>query len=144
MHKIYLATFNGVQKNRPKDKYYFLEIKYSKTSLAKTLIWQSLHKIILKFYGLLLSQLPFSSSFESLFHQTNIWDSAVIGARPSVTQNIPKWLQSIQGVRNMYNLKTLEKQSVSLDLDVPKKLFIYVKALESCYPNVHYLQICEW
>ena len=101
MHKIYVATFNGVQKNRPKDKYYFLEIKYSKTSLATTLIWWSLHKIILKFYGLLLSQLPFSSSFESLFHQTNIRDSAVIGAQPSVTQNIPKWLQSIQGVRNM-------------------------------------------
>ena len=40
LHKIYVATFNGVQKNRPKDKYYFLEIKYSKTSLATTLIWR--------------------------------------------------------------------------------------------------------
>ena len=36
-----LTTFapsNGVQKNRPNDKYYFFEIKYSKTSLTTTLI----------------------------------------------------------------------------------------------------------
>ena len=30
-------------KNRPKDKYHFLEIKYSKTSLTTTLIWQQLY-----------------------------------------------------------------------------------------------------
>ena len=96
LHKIYVATFNGVQKNRPKDKYYFLEIKYSKTSLATTLIWRSLHKIILKVYGLLLSQLPFSCSLESLLHQTNIRDSAVIRAHAfTVAQNVPKWRQSV-------------------------------------------------
>ena len=42
-----------------------------------------------------LSQLPFSSSFESLFRQTNIRDSAVIRTQAfSVAQNVPKWRQS--------------------------------------------------
>ena len=46
-------------------------------------------------YSLLLSQLPFSSSFESLFRQTNIRDSAVIRTQAfSVAQNVPKWRQS--------------------------------------------------
>ena len=65
-------------KKRPKDKYYFFKIKYSKTSLTTTLIRRPLCKLTLNFYSLLLSQLPYSSSFESLFHQTNIRDSAVI------------------------------------------------------------------
>ena len=37
-HKIYVATSNGAQNNRPKDKYYFLEITHSKTSPTTTLI----------------------------------------------------------------------------------------------------------
>ena len=37
-HKIYVAASNGVKKNRPKDKYYFVEMKYLKTSLTMTLI----------------------------------------------------------------------------------------------------------
>jgi len=79
-------------KNRPKDKYFFFEIKYSKTSLTTTLIRRPLYKLFLNFYSLLLSQLPFSSSFESLFHQTNIRDSAVIRAQAlSLAQNVPKW-----------------------------------------------------
>ena len=46
-------------------------------------------------YSLLQSQLPFSSSFESLFRQTNIRDSAVIRTQAfSVAQNVPKWRQS--------------------------------------------------
>ena len=54
-----------------------------KTSLTTTLIR-------------LQSQLPFSSSFESLFHQTNIQDSAVIQALAfSVAQNVSKWRQSV-------------------------------------------------
>ena len=79
--------------NRPKDKYYFFEIKYSKTSLTTTLIWRPLYKLTLNFYSLLLSQLPFSFS---LFHQINIRDSAVIQAQAfSVAQNAQKWQQSI-------------------------------------------------
>ena len=66
------------------------------TSLTTTLIWRLLYKLTLNFYSLLPSQLPFSSSFESLFHKTNIWDSAVIWAQAfSVAQNVPKWRQNI-------------------------------------------------
>ena len=73
----------------------FFGIKYSKTSLTTTLIWQPPYKLTLNFYSLLLSQLPFSSSFESLFCQTNIQDSAVIRTLAfSVAQNVPKWRQS--------------------------------------------------
>ena len=59
----------GRKKNRPKDKYYFFfffEIKNSKTTLTTTLICRLLCKLTLNFYSLLLSQLPFSSPFESL------------------------------------------------------------------------------
>ena len=60
----------GRKKNRPKDKYYFFffffEIKNSKTTLTTTLICRLLYKLTLNFYSLLLSQLPFSSPFESL------------------------------------------------------------------------------
>ena len=76
--KIYVAASNGAEKNKPKDKYYLFEIKYSKTSLTATLIWLPLYKLTLNFYSLLLPQLPFSYSFQSLFHQTNIRDSALI------------------------------------------------------------------
>ena len=71
-------------------------MKYSKTLLTTTLIWRPLFKLTSNFYSLLLSQLPFSSSFESLFHQTNIRDSAVIRAQTfSVAQNVPKWRQRV-------------------------------------------------
>ena len=69
------------KKNRPKDKYYFFEIEYSKTSLTATLTSRPIYKLALTFYSLLLSQLPFFSSFESLFQQTNIRDSAGIRAQ---------------------------------------------------------------
>ena len=92
----------GRKKNRPKDKYYFFDMKYSKTSLTTTLIWPPLYKLTLNFHSLLLSPLPFSSSFESLFHQTNIRDYAVIRAQAfSVAQNVPKWRQSVWRVRSM-------------------------------------------
>ena len=78
------------------DLWTFFEIKYSKTSLTTTLIWRPLYKLTLSFFSLLLSQLPFSSSFESLFHKTNIRDSAAIWAQAfSVAQNVPKWRQSV-------------------------------------------------
>ena len=84
------------KKNRPKDKYYFFEIQYSKTPLTTTLIWRPLYKLTLNFDSLLLSQLPFSFSFESLVHQTHIQDSAVIQAQAfSVAQNVPKWRQRV-------------------------------------------------
>ena len=71
-------------------------MKYSKTLLTTTLIWRPLFKLTSNFYSLLLSQLPFSSSFESLFYQTNIRDSAVIRAQSfSVAQNVPKWRQCV-------------------------------------------------
>ena len=71
-------------------------MKYSKTLLTTTLIWRPLFKLTSNFYSLLLSPLPFSSSFESLFHQTNIRDSAVIRAQAfSVAQNVPKWRQRV-------------------------------------------------
>ena len=102
-HKIFVAASNGVQKNRPKDKsYFFLKIKYWKTSLTTTLIWRPLYKLTLNFYSLLLSQWPFSSSFELLFHQTNIRDSAVIRAQAFwVAQNVSTWRQSVGQVRSM-------------------------------------------
>ena len=58
----------GRKKNGPKVKYYFFffEIKNSKTTLTTTLICRLLYKLTLNFYSLLLSQLPFSSPFESL------------------------------------------------------------------------------
>ena len=37
-HKIYVAGSNWAQKKDPSIKYYFFEIKYSKTSLTTTLI----------------------------------------------------------------------------------------------------------
>ena len=81
-------------KNRPKDKYLFFQIKYSKTSLTTTLIWRPLYELTLNFYSLVLSRLPFSSSFESLSHQTNVQDSAVIWAQafqlPRTFQNSGK------------------------------------------------------
>ena len=62
----------------------------------------ALYKLTLDFYSLLRSQWPFSSLFESLFHQTNIRDSAVIRAQAfSVAQNVPKWRQSVRRVRPM-------------------------------------------
>ena len=71
-------------------------MNYSKTLLTTTLIWRPLFKLTSNFYSLLLSPLPFSSSFESLFHQTNIRDSAVIRAQAfSVAQNVPKWRQRV-------------------------------------------------
>ena len=89
--KIYVAASNGAQKNRPKDKYYLFQMKQSKTSLTTTLIWRPLYKLTLNFYSLLLSQLPFSSSFESLSQ-----DSALIRTQAfSVAQNVPKWRQSV-------------------------------------------------
>ena len=95
LHKIYAATSNGTPpKNRLKDKYLFFQIKYSKTSLTTTLIWRPLYELTLNFYSLVLSRLPFSSSFESLFHQTNVQDSAVIWAQafqlPRTFQNSGK------------------------------------------------------
>ena len=111
---------NDIIKNRPKDKYYFFlnKVQYSKTSMTTTLIWRPLDKLTLNFYSLLLSQLPFSSSFESLFHQTNIRDSAVLIRSQvfSVAQNVPKWRQSVRRVRPMLNVKSLKKHSFSLDL----------------------------
>ena len=96
--KFLLPRQMGRKQNRPKDKYYFFlkKIKYSKTSLTTTLIWRPLYKLTLDFYSILLSQWPFSSSFELLFHQTNIRDSAVIRAQAfSVAQNVSKWRQSV-------------------------------------------------
>ena len=96
LHKIYAATSNGTPppKNRPKDKYLFFQIKYSKTSLTTTLIWRPLYELTLNFYSLVLPRLPFSSSFESLSHQTNVQDSAVIWAQafqlPRTFQNSGK------------------------------------------------------
>ena len=37
-HKIYVAGSNWAQKKDPSIKYYFFEIRYSKTSLTTTLI----------------------------------------------------------------------------------------------------------
>ena len=88
-HKICVCASNGAPKNRPKEKYYVFEI-------TTTLIWWLLYKLTLNFYSLILSQLPFSSSFESLFHQTNVRDSAVIWAQAfAVAQNVPKWQQRV-------------------------------------------------
>ena len=104
---------NDIIKNRPKDKYYFFlnKVQYSKTSMTTTLIWRPLDKLTLNFYSLLLSQLPFSSSFESLFHQTNIRDSAVLIRSQvfSVAQNVPKWRQSVRRVRPMLNRQKSKK-----------------------------------
>ena len=86
----------GAKKIETRISTIFLKIKYSKTSLTTTLIWRPLYKLTLDFYSILLSQLPFSSSFESLFHQTNIRDSAVIRAQAfSVVQNVSKCRQSV-------------------------------------------------
>ena len=107
-HKIYVGASNWAQKNRPMnrtinhrtfhsiDLWTFFEIKYSKKSSTTTLIWRPLYKLTLNFFSLLLSHMPFSSSFESLFHQANIRDSAKIWAQAfSVAQNVPKWRQSV-------------------------------------------------
>ena len=86
----------------------FLELKYLKTSLTTILIWQPLRKLTFNFYSLLLSQLPFSSSFESLFNQTNIQYSAVIWAWAfSVAQIAPKCGQSIRRVRPVFSWNSL-------------------------------------
>ena len=99
--KFTLPRQMGHRQNRPKNKIFF-EVKVSKTSLTTTLIWRPLYKLSLNFYSLSLSQLLFSSSFESLFHQTNIWDYAEIRAQAfSVAQNVPKWRQSVRRVRPM-------------------------------------------
>ena len=58
--KFTLPRQMGRQNNRPKDNYYFFEIKYSKTSLTTALIWRPLYKLTLNFCSLLQSQLPFS------------------------------------------------------------------------------------
>ena len=102
-HKIFAAASNGVQKKTdPRISTIFLKIKYSKTSLTTTLIWRPLYKLTLDFYSILLSQWPFSSSFELLFHQTNIRDSAVIRAQAfSVVQNVSKWRQGVGQIRPM-------------------------------------------
>ena len=60
-HKIYVTASNGAQKNRPKDKYYFFEIKYSKTLLTIDMT----ATLYFEIYSL-LSHLPFSSSFVSV------------------------------------------------------------------------------
>ena len=84
----------GHKNYRPKGKFFFFGKKITDT--VTSLIWRPLYKLTLNFYSLLLSQLPFSSSFESLFHKTNIRDSAVIWAQAfSVAQNVPKWTQNI-------------------------------------------------
>ena len=50
--------------------------------------------------------MPFSYSFESSFHQTNIRDSAVIRAQAfSVAHNVLKWRQSV-------DVKSLKKRSI--------------------------------
>ena len=86
----------------------FLELKYLKTSLTTILIWQPLRKLTFNFYSLLLSQLPFSSSFESLFNQTNIQYSAVIWAWAfSVAQIAPKCGQSIRRVCPVFSWNSL-------------------------------------
>ena len=78
----------------PRISFFFFGKKITDT--VTSLIWRPLYKLTLNFYSLLLSQLPFSSSFESLFHKTNIRDSAVIWAQAfSVAQNVPKWTQNI-------------------------------------------------
>ena len=84
------------QKIDPRISTIFFEIKNSKASLTTTLIWRLLYKLTLNVYSLILFQLPFSPSFESLFHQTNVRDSAVIQAQAfSVAQNVPKWRQRV-------------------------------------------------
>ena len=57
-HRTYLAVSNGAQKKIDPR----ISIKYSKTSLTKTLIGRPLYKVTLNFYSLLMSHLPFSSS----------------------------------------------------------------------------------
>ena len=84
------------QKIDPRISTIFFEVKNSKASLTTTLIWRLLYKLTLNVYSLILFQLPFSPSFESLFHQTNVRDSAVIQAQAfSVAQNVPKWRQRV-------------------------------------------------
>ena len=84
------------QKIDPRISTIFFEIKNSKASLTTTLIWRLRYKLTLNVYSLIVFQLPFSPSFESLFHQTNVRDSAVIQAQAfSVAQNVPKWRQRV-------------------------------------------------
>jgi len=111
MLQINFATSNEAQKKiDPRISTIFLEIKYLKTPLTTILIWRPLHKLTFNFYSLLLSLLPFSSSFESLFNQTNIQDSAVIWARTfSVAQHVPKCWQSIQRVRPVFSWNSLHQ-----------------------------------
>ena len=73
-HKIYVAASNGARKN----KYYFFFNKVFENITDNNTDFTALYKLTLDFYSLLRSQWPFSSSFESLFHQANIRDSAVI------------------------------------------------------------------
>ena len=87
-HYDFRSTSASQQAWRMRKRYHLL--------LTTTLIWRPLCKVTLNFYSLLLSQSPFSSSFESLFHQTNIRDSAVVRAQSfSVAQKVPKWRQSV-------------------------------------------------
>ena len=64
--KSYFGASNGAHKIVSKDKYLFSEIKYSKTLLTDDKIDMTA-ALYFEIYSLLLSQLPFSSSFVSLF-----------------------------------------------------------------------------
>ena len=64
LHKIYIGASNGAHKIVSKDKYLFSEIKYSKTLLTDDKIDMTA-ALYFEIYSLLLSQLPFSSSFVS-------------------------------------------------------------------------------
>ena len=50
LHKIYVVTSNGAQKNRPKDEYYFFKLKYSKTSLTTLILRRLKNYLTLNFY----------------------------------------------------------------------------------------------
>ena len=91
-HKIYVAGSNWAQKKDSSIKYYFFWKKVFENITDNNTDLTSALWLTLNFYSLLLSQLPFSYSFESLFHQTNIRDSAVIRAQAfSVANNVLKW-----------------------------------------------------
>ena len=77
-------TLPGQIVRKKKDssiKYYFFWKKVFENITDNNTDLTSALWLTLNFYSLLLSQLPFSYSFKSLFHQTNIRDSAVIPAQ---------------------------------------------------------------
>ena len=77
-------TLPGQIVRKKKDssiKYYFFWKKVFENITDNNTDLTSALWLTLNFYSLLLSQLPFSYSFESLFPQTNIRDSAVIPAQ---------------------------------------------------------------